>query len=244
MTRVDSTGVDQLVAVLCEGDPDAALALLDRCLSEGLSPWRALDQIVAPAMHRIGELCERGVLSSADEHLATVTCERALAGLYPSLLVERPRSQETVLVAAVEGERHALAPRIIADVLEGQGYRVINLGADVSDEILGAAVRRYAPDVVALSLSVSSGTGALERSIAVARSVCPDVLFLLGGQGVGPAWAQAGFPVADGAEAAVELVGALLRDRPAMPRSLPAAPPPAVMPVAARELLDQLGLTA
>lgn len=225
------------MAALRDGDPDGAVALLDQCLNQGLTPWEALDRIVAPAMHRIGTLCARGVLSSVDEHLATVTCERALSGLYPMLLVQRPRSREPVLVAAVEGERHALAPRIIADVLEGQGYRVVNLGADVTAGALAAAVRRCAPELIALSLTVATGAPALERSIAVARSIRPDVLFLLGGQGIGPIWAEAGFPVAGGAEEVPELVADLLRDRPVMPRAVPTAPPPAVMPVAASELL-------
>jgi diguanylate cyclase (GGDEF)-like protein len=199
------------------GDAGGASAVLESGLKDGISGTRLLSRVVPAAMHAIGSAWEAGEITVADEHLATATCQRAITWLYPSLLTHRPRSRERLLVAGVEGEMHGLAPRVVADVLEGRGYDVIHCGVDVPADALAEAVKRHAPELVALSLTMPSGVEALERSLAAVQAARPDVLLLLGGQGIAASWARAGFPTADDAEDAVRKVDALLRERPEMP---------------------------
>ena len=83
------------------------------------------------AMGRIGELWEHGELTVADEHAATGLSYRALLPLQEPLQIAPPRSRERVVLAAVEGQTHVLGLRMVADVLEGAGFEVLYLGADV-----------------------------------------------------------------------------------------------------------------
>ena len=59
----------------------------------------------------------------ADEHVATVLSYRALLPLQEPLQIAPPRSRERVVLAAVEGQAHVLGLRMVADVLEGAGFR-------------------------------------------------------------------------------------------------------------------------
>ena len=208
---------ERLAMSLRGGDAAGASEVLDHGLVAGISAATLIARVVAPAMHAIGNWWADGTLTVADEHLATATCQRALVGLYPSLLTNRPRSRERVLVAGVEGEAHELAPRVVADVLEGRGYDVIYLGPDVPAETLAEALTRHTPELVALSLTMASGAPLLGRSIAAVQSARPDVQLLLGGQGIDSQWARTGFPVATSADEAPRLVETLLRERPDMP---------------------------
>lgn len=111
----------EMVAVLwADGDVGSAIALED--LWNGLAAERDFLLLCAYPMSALDDPSDAaavvgdGTFTVADEHLATATCERALAGLYPSLLSHRPRSRERLLVAAVQ----SVAPGILL-LLGGQG---------------------------------------------------------------------------------------------------------------------------
>jgi methanogenic corrinoid protein MtbC1 len=86
----------------------------------------------------------------ADEHAATGLSHRALLPLQEPLQIAPPRSRERAVLAAVEGQTHVLGLRMIADVLEGAGFKVLCLEADLPCRALQAFVaERLSNDVVA-----------------------------------------------------------------------------------------------
>jgi MerR family transcriptional regulator, light-induced transcriptional regulator len=87
------------------------------------------------------------------------------------------------VIAAVEGELHALGSRVLGDMLEADGWSVLYVGAAVPTDALVALVRDRAPTVVALSTAVSTHLPALQD--AVTRPRAPDMrptFVLVGGQ--------------------------------------------------------------
>ncbi len=208
----------RFTAALGESDAPLAADILWEGTDAGIGAATLLARVVTPAMHEIGRLGQAGELTVADQHLATAVCHRALAVFYPQLLTVRPRSRERIVVAAVEGEPHGLAPRLVADVLEGNGYEVIHLGSDVPVEALALSVERYDPAVVALSVTMPDRDDALERTILAIEQVRPQTLFMLGGQGIGTRWRRAGFPVTSTVEEAVGTADRLVTERPRMPQ--------------------------
>jgi diguanylate cyclase (GGDEF)-like protein len=169
---------------LRRGDGDAAQLVIEDALGEGIAPDALHCMVIEPAMVHIGELWSRGTLSVADEHLATTISQRVLLRLFAALDVGRPRSRERVLLAAVEGQRHVLGLRMVADVLEGAGFDVLFLGADVPVSSLSRFVTRYEPAVAGLALGVATGGGNLAASIRVIQDAAPDCRIMLGGRGV------------------------------------------------------------
>jgi diguanylate cyclase (GGDEF)-like protein len=151
-------------------------------LSEGLSVAGLYQRVIAPAMWRIGTLWEQGEISVADEHLATALTHQVMAGIYgPSLGHEVMPGR--VLLAAVEGEQHALGLRMAADVIELAGYETIYLGADVPTVDLLHAVTARAPDLVALAATMPDSAAALDRAITGIQGADPRLIVLFGGQG-------------------------------------------------------------
>jgi methanogenic corrinoid protein MtbC1 len=137
-------------------------------------------RVIAPAMWRIGDLWEQGAISVADEHLATALTHQAMAGIYGPSLGHKARPGR-ILMAAVEGEQHALGLRMAADVVELAGYETIYLGADVPTVDLLQAVAARSPNLVGLSATMPSSIPALERSIAEIRRLDPNLIVLFGG---------------------------------------------------------------
>lgn len=180
-------------------------------LEEGMSVPELYQRVIAPAMHEIGALWEKGALTVADEHLATALTHRVLAALRPPLRVEAkadPAAKGRVMLAAVEGEQHALGLRMAADVCEDAGFEAIYLGADVPTEALLQAVDSLSPDLLALSATMPEPASRLEGVAAIVSRSHPQLDLLIGG--------QAAFPRMDR--------GTLVRDLEVLPRQLAQQP--------------------
>jgi diguanylate cyclase (GGDEF)-like protein len=170
---------------LTVADPEGAGRVARQALGEGMGVAGLYQRVIAPAMWRIGELWEQGAISVADEHLATALTHQAMAGIYGPSLGHKARPGR-ILMAAVEGERHALGLRMAADVVELAGYETIYLGADVPTLDLLQAVAARSPDLICLSATMPSSTPALDRAITEIRRANPRLTVLFGGQGAQP----------------------------------------------------------
>lgn len=165
-------------------DGDAAERIAVECLQEGMGVEALYGQVIAPAMWRIGSLWEEGAITVADEHLATALTHRVMASAYGSTFGRAASRTGRILLAAVEGEQHALGLRMAADILELGGYEVIYLGGDVPLDALVSVIGSREPDLIGLSGTLSPNAPSLEAAASRLGESFPDVSILLGGQAV------------------------------------------------------------
>jgi methanogenic corrinoid protein MtbC1 len=170
----------RLLVTLLAFDRRGAESVIDDALSHDIDGLDLLDKVIAPAMHEVGRRWQSGEITVADEHLATLIAHATLTRIYANLVTAESRSRGTVLLAGAEGEEHVLGLRMVADVLDGSGYDVCNVGGSLPPAWLAAAVVRRRPVLVGLA-NTMAGAGAVRRSIAAVRSVDPEVVILLGG---------------------------------------------------------------
>jgi GGDEF domain-containing protein len=97
-------------------DGAAAERIALECLQKGMGVEALYGRVIAPAMWRIGCLWEEGAITVADEHLATALTHRVMASVYEASFGWAPSRPGRILLAAVEGQRHALGLRMAADV--------------------------------------------------------------------------------------------------------------------------------
>lgn len=163
-------------------------AAAERIALEGLLKGMGVEalygRVIAPAMWRIGYLWKEGAITVADEHLATALTHRVMASVYGVSFGRASSRPGRILLAAVEGQRHALGLRMAADVLELGGYEVNYLGGDVPLEALVSAVDSRGPDVIGLSSTLASDVSSLEAAVSKLGEAFVDTPILLGGQGI------------------------------------------------------------
>jgi len=167
-------------------DAPGAYRVAAGALRQGMATPELYQRVIAPAMHEIGELWQRGALTVADEHLATALTNRVLAALRPPPDEVAAPGRGRALLAAVEGEQHALGLRMAADLLEDAGFETVYLGADVPTEALLQAVRSLSPDLVALTATMPTLAPRLEAVAAELRRARPQLGLLIGGQAASP----------------------------------------------------------
>jgi MerR family transcriptional regulator, light-induced transcriptional regulator len=168
-------------------DAAGAYRVASRALEQGMPLAELYQSVIAPAMYELGRLWEQGVITISDEHLATALTFRVMAALRPSASgragvghAPRPRA----MLAAVEGEQHALGLRMAADLLEDSGFRTAYLGADVPTEALLGAVDSLSPDLLGLSATMPESGRRLKDTVASVHAVHPGLNLVVGGQAV------------------------------------------------------------
>ena len=155
-----------------------------------------MEQLLAPAQREVGRRWERRTCNVGHEHAATAIADAALALITVEAV---PADRGHVVVACVEGEWHALAARMAAEVFRARGWAVTFLGASVPAADLAAFAAASAPDAVALSCSVSIVLDGARRCIHACRQEGFPVL--AGGAGFGPGGRYAAAVGADAWEA-------------------------------------------
>jgi diguanylate cyclase (GGDEF)-like protein len=195
--------------------------VIDDALTAGLSPAEIHALVIEPAMVRIGDLWESGVITVADEHLATAISQGALVRLFGALSVGRASSRERVLIAAVEGQHHVLGLRMCADLLLGAGFEVFFLGANVPVDALSAFVSARQPAVIGLGFGIGHDLSRLAESILAVHDASRELRLMLGGPGVPEELRHTGFPFVPSSLEVLPTVERLLSEPPqALPDSL------------------------
>jgi diguanylate cyclase (GGDEF)-like protein len=198
-------------------DAAGAEDVVRRAHAAGLPATTVQSRVMAPAMHRIGDLWAAEAITVADEHLATAICQRVLTSLYVSLQHRPGPVRRRILLAAVQGEHHAMGLRMVADVLEGAGHDVLHLGCDVAAAPLVAAVVDHEPDLVCLAATLRTGGSRLEEALHRIQQVRPELPVLLGGQGVPRRLRDAGWPFVEHSDELLDAVDVLFAAPPQMP---------------------------
>ncbi|MFI6068104.1 B12-binding domain-containing protein [Micromonospora sp. NPDC051227] len=201
---------------LAEADEYAATDLAIGLLDAGVPAERVLLDLVAPAQAEVGERWARNEWSVAQEHAATHISEQVVAAV--SAHVKARPTGGRVVVACMDGEWHALPPRLVAEVLRLRGWQVTFLGASVPAAHLVSYLHRYDAHAVALACALPMRLPYAHRMIEACRR--SDVPVVVGGRGFGTdgRWARRlGVAWASDAPSAAELI--------ADERALRAAPP-------------------
>ncbi len=176
---------EQLRDRMLAGDEAGAWKLIETFLTSGGDPQAALLDVLAPAMRDVGDGWARGDLSVGDEHRATAVAVRLVARLGP-MFVRRGRPRGKVIVASAPGDSHALPAAIVASILRGHGYAVVELGGNTPESSVLAEAEAAGGQLSGVVISVSSQDRlAAARSVAAAvHSRIPNAPVLVGGPAV------------------------------------------------------------
>lgn len=171
-------------ALIAGDQVDAELIALE-AVTEGMPLADLYVDVMAPALAAVGDRWASGDLSVADEHLATSIVESVMARVGRSATRLPKRSRQRVVMAGVDLEGHVVGLRMLADLAEGAGFDVRYLGPSVPVDALADLVVRLRPDVVCLSVSVTTPTSSLTEAIdQLTRR--RGLRLLIGGSGVPP----------------------------------------------------------
>ena len=179
--------IERLVPRLIDGDEAGAWGVVESTLTAGAAPIEIHVDLIGPCMRDVGDRWEAGTLTVGGEHRASAVAQRLVGRLSPRF-ARRGRRRGTVVLAGAPGDIHALPVALVADVLRGGGFEVIDFGANTPSRDVALAASEN-DNVVAVALSASTGgrEDELRATIADIRSVTNGMPILLGGPAVADA---------------------------------------------------------
>ena len=145
---------------LLAGDEHGAWAVVEAGLASGLSPTAVHVDILAQALVRIGAGWHAGGVTIAEEHRATAVATK-IVGRLGMRFARRGRRRGRVVIGTPPGERHSLSVAIVADLIRGAGWEVVELGVDLPIDEFVSAVEKSAP-VTVIAVSVGSSANLME----------------------------------------------------------------------------------
>jgi len=123
--------LDELRARVIEMEPEKVAQLTQKALGEGISAKELLDQALIPAMEIVGDEYERGERFIPEMLLSANAMKKAMQLLRPLLVKSGAKMKGEVVMGTVEGDIHDVGLNLVVMMLEGAGFVVHNLGADV-----------------------------------------------------------------------------------------------------------------
>lgn len=150
---LDAGSVDTLLDVLKAGDERQAAAMIVAAYHSAGSIVDLADQLVRPALERIGQGWFLGQWEIYEEHQATGILISTLAGINQGLVRSAAGPRPLALGASPDGDPFVL-PRLLAEItVRESGWDVRNLGGDLPLRSLATATRRHRPRLIFLSAS-------------------------------------------------------------------------------------------
>jgi MerR family transcriptional regulator, light-induced transcriptional regulator len=167
---------------LLKGDTQQCSKIVTLLLEENIETTSLYTDLFQRALYRIGELWEMNRISVAVEHLATAITERMLAKVYPTILLDVKQNNRKALISCAVNEYHQVGARMVADIMETQGWDVSFLGANTPTDDLVQLIQESTPELLGLSLSIYSNIALLHKMIQVIRASYPQLDIFVGGQ--------------------------------------------------------------
>lgn len=178
-------------AVVC-GNIGQAKTLTQKVLDSGTDPAAILNQALISGMDQVGEQFKANEVYVPEVLLSAKAMQQAMQLLKPFLVKQGIKPRGTVVVGTVRGDLHDIGKNLVAMMLEGAGFEVVDLGNDVPPErFVDAAVDRRA-NIIGMSALLTTTMFAMKDTIDLlaARKLKGKVMTMVGGAPVTAAFAK------------------------------------------------------
>ena len=173
--------MSELKEAIYKGNMIKAKAEVQAALDGGADPQQIIDESMIPAMEAIGKDFAEGRAFVPNLLLSARAMKACLEILKPLMMAENSTILGTVVIGTVKGDLHDIGKNLVAAMLEGRGFKVVNLGADVSKERFIEAARENNADIICLSALLTTTMGYMKEIVDAVREAGLSVKIMVGG---------------------------------------------------------------
>ncbi len=173
--------LDKLQEALMAGKKADVESLVDQALAAGLPTRQILNEGLISGMEKLGVLFKNNEVFIPEVLVAARAMNAGLTKLEPYLIKDKIEPKGTVVIGTVKGDLHDIGKNLVAMMLKGAGYKIIDLGADVSAEKYIEAARASHPDVIALSALLTTTMVQMKAIIQALQAAGVGAPVIVGG---------------------------------------------------------------
>ncbi|MDP7330765.1 MAG: corrinoid protein [Candidatus Marinimicrobia bacterium] len=176
--------LENLHDAVLNGDPKTALTITEKALDENIDPHVLINEYMIRAMDEVGARFERFEYFIPQLLMSAKAMKGAMALIRP-LLVGEGVEDTTIcaITGTVKGDVHDIGKNLLGALLEGGGFRVVDLGTNVSPEQFIEAVETHKAKLVCMSALLTTTMQGMNTTIDAFRDagIRDEVIMLVGG---------------------------------------------------------------
>jgi 5-methyltetrahydrofolate--homocysteine methyltransferase len=172
-----------------KGQPGAD-ELTKQALDEGVAPTAILEQALVPAMERVGQAFSEHKIFVPQMLISAKAMNAAMTHLKPYFQAGEVKRKGTFIIGTVFGDLHDIGKNLVAMMIEGAGWEVIDLGIDVKTEQFVEAVQQHPGAYVGISALLTTTMTNMEPVVKAIKAASPTTKIIVGGSPLSAEFAQ------------------------------------------------------
>jgi 5-methyltetrahydrofolate--homocysteine methyltransferase len=154
---------------------------VEKAIEQGLDVSSILNDGLVAGMQYIGEKFKVNEVYVPEVLMAARTMQKGVDVLRPLIIKAGIKEKATIIIGAVKGDLHDIGTNMVTMMLEGNGYKVINLGVDISAEQFAEAIEKYNPKIVGLAALLTSTLPEMKNTVEYLKLHRDKVKIMVGG---------------------------------------------------------------
>jgi trimethylamine corrinoid protein len=175
------------------GDEEAAEAMANKVIAEGINPVEIINEGLSPAMTEVGDGFANEEIPLPGVLVAAEAMTKAIEIMEPHIAKEEvSKTLGTVVLGTIEGDIHDIGKRIVATMLKVYGFEVHDLGRDVPIDVFVEKAKELKPDILgssSLMTTTMGGQKILEEKLR-AEGIRDNFKTMIGGAATTQEWAN------------------------------------------------------
>ncbi len=181
--------IDQAIV---KGKLEECIEQTNLALADGVAPQTIINDYMIKGMEIIGEAFQNGTAFVPNLLMAARAMKGALDILKPLLKSDEAESKGVILIGTVKGDLHDIGKNLVASMLEGCGFDVINLGVNVTAEQFVAGVKEHKANIICMSALLTTTMVYMGEVIELLKNegLRDQVKVMVGGAPISDAFAE------------------------------------------------------
>jgi 5-methyltetrahydrofolate--homocysteine methyltransferase len=184
--------LEALKQAVIAGKRKEAMDLTERAISEGTDPELLINSYLIPALNVVGDRFQTRELFVPEMMIAAKSMQSCMDLLKPLLQKGKELNLGTVVLGTVFGDFHEIGKNLVRLLLEGSGFKVVDLGKNVPAEQFVESARAHQAVVVGLSSLLTTGDPYVEETVRALKSsdIAGKVKVICGGAALTPEFVE------------------------------------------------------
>jgi len=159
-------------------------------LKEGISPVDILNQALIPAMEKIGQKFSEHKIFVPQMLISAKAMNASMQYLKPYFQTGEVKRKGVVIIGTILGDLHDIGKNLVAMMIEGAGWEVIDLGIDVKAEAFTEALRQHPEAIIGISALLTTTMSNMQPVVKAIKELSPTTKVILGGAPLSMEFAQ------------------------------------------------------
>jgi 5-methyltetrahydrofolate--homocysteine methyltransferase len=179
-----------LAEAVIKGDPNTAVAITKQAIAEKMSAEKILNEGLIAGMDVIGERFKNNEVYIPEVLIAARAMKMAMAVLEPELVKAGVKPVGKLVIGTVQGDLHDIGKNLVAMMMKGAGFEVIDLGVDVASGKFIERAKAAEAQLVGMSTLLTTTMPGMEKTLKAIRGAGLKAKVMIGGAPVTQSYAD------------------------------------------------------